>query len=77
MLETANPMARLSVCCRDNTTTIGQLFRDHGFTNITAGAPMFEDFLDTAEPKAFRRGFAARNTGGRFTGSTLRVQKTP
>ena len=71
LLETANPTARLSVCCRDNTTAIEQLFRAHGFTNIIVGTPMFEDYLDTAErsesqrpplPKSFRPGLVARET---------------
>jgi hypothetical protein len=46
LFETASRSARLSICCRDDTKTIEQLFRDQGFTNIISGTPMFEDFLD-------------------------------
>jgi hypothetical protein len=49
LLNSSNKNATLSVCCRADTDRIERLFQDHGFSNITAGTPMFEDFLDRAE----------------------------
>ncbi len=49
LLDTTNRDVRLSVCCREDTPRLVQLFRDHGFTNVTSGTPSFEDFLANAE----------------------------
>jgi hypothetical protein len=45
ILQSTNKLARLAVCCRENTSDIERLFRTHGFANIVEGTPTFEDFL--------------------------------
>jgi hypothetical protein len=45
LLSSANKAVRLSICCGKATASLEQEFREHGFSNIQAGASTFDDFL--------------------------------
>jgi hypothetical protein len=45
LLNTANKTVRLSICCRDATASLEQVFCDHGFKGITTVSLTFEGFL--------------------------------
>ncbi len=52
LFQRANRDARLYVCCRQDTETIAQEFRNHGFLNIVKEVTSFEEYLDEAERRS-------------------------
>ncbi len=45
LLGSANKVVGLTVCCGKATASLEQEFREHGFSNVQASAPTFDDFL--------------------------------